>query len=177
MFYRRGRTALDRSTNMDSTLGVGNTPVKKPSDEEITVDACANKCIDQKYFASNNKTCTCLKSNESLIETTFIRAEGCSEHNVLCHAFQSVLYETGLKMANKNISWYEAYQRCKEKDNNGSELGYPNNEMLLEEKLGSWFWVSLLRRPQLIWGKGKQYYWPKLIEHIQFQKRIQISYN
>lgn len=56
-------------------------------------------------------------------------------------------------MAEKNISWYEAYQRCKEKENNGSELGFPNNEI---EKSVSWFWVSLFRRPRFIWGKGKQ---------------------
>ncbi|CAC5375865.1 unnamed protein product [Mytilus coruscus] len=57
--------------------------------------------------------------------------------------------EDGVTEAGENISWYEAYQQCKD---NGSKLLLDPAKLPTDET-ESWYWVSLLRRTDFIWGK------------------------
>ena len=51
------------------------------------------------------------------------------------------------------LTWYEAYQRCK--DDGQDLLQHSNGKYVKNYKDGRTYWVSLFRRTQISWGKGK----------------------
>ena len=51
------------------------------------------------------------------------------------------------------LSWYEAYQRCKD---NGQDLLQNANELYVRNyEDGRTYWVSLFRRTRISWSTGK----------------------
>jgi hypothetical protein len=51
------------------------------------------------------------------------------------------------------LSWYEAYQRCKD---DGQDLLQNTNEQYVGKyKDGRTYWVSLFRRTRISWSTGK----------------------
>jgi hypothetical protein len=51
------------------------------------------------------------------------------------------------------LSWYEAYQRCKD---DGQELLQNANETIVKKyEDGRTYWISLFRRTRISWSTGK----------------------
>jgi hypothetical protein len=51
-----------------------------------------------------------------------------------------------------NISWYEAYQKCKD---SGLDLLQNGKGIRDTYKDGRTYWVSYFRRREFFWGKGE----------------------
>ncbi|XP_063447049.1 uncharacterized protein LOC134726573 [Mytilus trossulus] len=96
------------------------------------------KCfLDEDYMCETYR----YRGETEIWEFQFIKCFEKKNYGFIC--------SSGVQVASANISWYEAYQRCID---NGSELSRDIDDLPKKETNAS-LWVSLLRRPSLIWGK------------------------